>query len=872
MRCVILVLVCTMSFGFVRTVFAASLTSINDQMADQSDGALSNHEISFTTPTGAAEGATITVTFASNFDTSSVTEDDVDVEVGGTDRTTAASCAGTEHASVAIASDAVTITICAGDGGAIAASAAVVVKIGTNATGSGTGSNRITNPTSVGSYGISITGTFGDTGSITVPIVDASSGSVTATVPSTSSGSGGGGGGSSPSEGDTDTDTGSDTTDTGTDTETDTTDTEETSDDTTDDAADTGDSDADTDTGSSDDGSSADSSEGSTGDASEGGASGGTSTESGGSSGTGATESGTTTDTSTTTSESDAASESGGSSTSEEEIVPESGSGLSEEDISYLVENGEVALEEDDDIVSVLPDRTLTILIPESALESEAESVTVTIDGETYALSAEDGSYGTVVVTPETTGEYQSVITITYADGSVQVISTMLDVESLGYVYERTDGDRERVGGARVTLYESQFGEWVEVEAATTAEDGTFGWYVENGIYRIGVTQDGYQESLSDAFSVSNHIATATLEIEPLPEPIGEIMASDLSVGEKAVAILGSAVESVDMFFDEIRTVPEVQTAADIAAPVVVTLTVTSGIILWNVFNLAPLLQYLFTSPLLLIGRRKRKAWGVVYNAVTKLPVDLAVVRLLKMPEQRLVMTRVTDKLGRYFFLTQPGEYRIVVVKPGHAFPSQILEGAKEDGKFLDVYHGESIAVTERDATIAANLPMDPGEGAPAAQPRKIRLSKMFRRLQRTASVLGIVAALFVLLIQPGWLTVAGFVVQIVLFGLFRRLSRTRKPKNWGIVYDEKTKHPLANAIVRIFEPKYNKLLETAVTDRHGRYSFLVGPNEYFVTYERDAYHPLEVRPIDLRAESEAKEIAPDIGLQKLRDRGESEV
>ena len=91
-------------------------------------------------------------------------------------------------------------------------------------------------------------------------------------------------------------------------------------------------------------------------------------------------------------------------------------------------------------------------------------------------------------------------------------------------------------------------------------------------------------------------------------------------------------------------------------------------------------------------------------------------------------------------------------------------------------------------------------------------------------------------------------------------------------MYDEKTKHPLPNAIVRIFEPKYNKLLETAVTDRHGRYSFLVGPNEYFVTYERDAYHPLEVRPIDLRAESEAKEIAPDIGLQKLRDRGESEV
>ena len=34
-------------------------------------------------------------------------------------------------------------------------------------------------------------------------------------------------------------------------------------------------------------------------------------------------------------------------------------------------------------------------------------------------------------------------------------------------------------------------------------------------------------------------------------------------------------------------------------------------------------------APNTAIGRRRRKKWGVIYNALTKLPVDLAIVRLM---------------------------------------------------------------------------------------------------------------------------------------------------------------------------------------------------------------------------------------------------
>src|SRR5690606_11793515 len=44
-----------------------------------------------------------------------------------------------------------------------------------------------------------------------------------------------------------------------------------------------------------------------------------------------------------------------------------------------------------------------------------------------------------------------------------------------------------------------------------------------------------------------------------------------------------------------------------------------------------PYLLYLYSflaQPTLLIARRRRKQWGVVFDAITKEPVDLAIVRL----------------------------------------------------------------------------------------------------------------------------------------------------------------------------------------------------------------------------------------------------
>ena len=172
---------------------AATVTGASNTLSTLNTGSDANHTIVFITPSGVAEGETITVRFPSAFDTTSVTEDDVDVLDDGVDLTTAATCAGVEQASVSLSSNTFTITVCAGDGGAIAGSSEVTIKIGDHTTNSGTGANQITNPSGEASYLIQINGTFGDIGSIALAFTDPGFVSVQAEVTGGSSESNPGG-------------------------------------------------------------------------------------------------------------------------------------------------------------------------------------------------------------------------------------------------------------------------------------------------------------------------------------------------------------------------------------------------------------------------------------------------------------------------------------------------------------------------------------------------------------------------------------------------------------------------------------------------------------------------------------------------------
>ncbi len=162
---------------------AASLTSVKDTLSTVAASANANHTIQFVSPSGVTNGSTIEITFPAGFSLTGVVEDDVDI-AGSTEGelTTAANCAAAEKASVAISGQVLTITLCSGDGGDFTGAETITIEVGDNATASGTGSNKIDNPTA-GGYVVSIAGTMTDSGAYAVSIISDDSVNITATVP-----------------------------------------------------------------------------------------------------------------------------------------------------------------------------------------------------------------------------------------------------------------------------------------------------------------------------------------------------------------------------------------------------------------------------------------------------------------------------------------------------------------------------------------------------------------------------------------------------------------------------------------------------------------------------------------------------------------
>jgi hypothetical protein len=639
---------------FPVSVYAATVVDIYDQPSSSQVSTASNHTFVFTAADTLNEGETILLTFPSGYVLTTLTEDDVDLADDGVDLTTSANCSGSEQASVTIVGQVITVTICAGDGGAMASGSVVTIEVGTNASASGSGTHRIVNPSAAASYFLNLSGTSGNSGSV-VSVITASGGSsVSATVPASSSGGGGGGGGG------------------------------------------------------------------------------------GG------------------TSDSDEPTNDPGEDPDPE---PEDTPTEPEDPTGVLPEGDDPTHNEGGNSPSTDP-------APDDG--GSAGGSNPSSGPSTSSPANEDGNSANIPSVPD-----QGVISVPDEEGTVVPDET-------------------------------------------------------------GSTSGGF---VPDTGNPTSTTPTSTVPTVPISTTNGSTI------------------------LEEIRAIPEVQAAVDIAVPLAAVTAVATTVVLISSFSLLPYLQWLVTSPFLLLGKRKRKTFGVVYNAITKVPIELATVRLYDIATGRLVRSAITDAKGAYSFVALPGQYRLAVAKSGFIFPSAYLQGMKDDGVFLDVYTSQPIEVTQEQASIAANIPLDPSDAAQFHAPRVLRFRKFLRSMQYGFSIFGVIASVAVAVLSPSPLAFLFVGIQVAVFLLFWRLAKPKRPRGWGIVFDAKSRKPVGNAVVRLFEPKYNKLVETAITDSLGRYNFLIGPNEYFVRYDKEGYQQSVVNPIDYRQKKEPEPLTVDVPL-----------
>ncbi|MFA6537370.1 MAG: fibronectin type III domain-containing protein [Patescibacteria group bacterium] len=256
-------------------------------------------------------------------------------------------------------------------------------------------------------------------------------------------------------------------------------------------------------------------------------------------------------------------------------------------------------------------------------------------------------------------------------------------------------------------------------------------------------------------------------------------------------------------------------------------------------------LQFLFTQPLMFFARKNKRGWGLVYDSVTKKPLGLAVVRIYNAGTKQLVKTAVTDKDGRYSFIVNPGKYFLSVDKNEMKFPDKLLRKAVTDGTYANLYYGEEFEITGKEAVTKA-IPLEPDKKM--VDIKTLVKKKIFLRSQIVLTLLGPILAVVSFVINPvAWV---GYVAvgQLVAYLIFRRLTLREKNTEWGFVKDSDSKKFVDHAVVRVFDTKYNKLLDNNVTDKNGRFAFLVGGGgEYYLTADKPGYFEARTERFDLR-------------------------
>lgn len=498
-----------------------------------------------------------------------------------------------------------------------------------------------------------------------------------------------------------------------------------------------------------------------------------------------------------------------------------------------------------DGIHFALGGQPIQVHLPTTGMERSLQQAQVQVsDGSMYQFVYREGvgAFVSEFAFDPASGERQSVsIRAIAANGQAWEETYVFRMQPLARITDHTDAARV-VPLAGVTIEIIALDSGTVIRRVQTDGDGRYAEILPNGSYRVRVVKEGFREEMREV-RVETGILVQDIQLRRQVRGLAELFQKDASALETAQAVASELVFLAEIGLEAVRQ-PEVQTVTrTVVAPAVVvatagvTATAVGGVSLLNY------LHFFFTQPLLLIRRRKRQSWGVVYNALSKQPIELAIVRLLKAGTTFALQTRITDAQGRFSFFVTPGSYTIQIQKPGYQFPTTYLKEERMDVDFVDLYHGEEIQVKEP-VTISPNIPVDPI--AKEETPKALLRKQALRKVQSFAGFGGVLVGCAAVIISPT-LLMGGFALfQVATYALFRRLAIPKAPKRWGIVYDSDGKDPLAKVVVRIFDKKFNKLLETQITSKNGAYGFFAAKGQYYLTAEKPGYERYLSGDLDL--------------------------
>jgi hypothetical protein len=270
--------------------------------------------------------------------------------------------------------------------------------------------------------------------------------------------------------------------------------------------------------------------------------------------------------------------------------------------------------------------------------------------------------------------------------------------------------------------------------------------------------------------------------------------------------------------------------AVGISQAVILTTNVTSA------YDLYLLLLKLIGLVTGLFRKKRNEPWGVVYDSVTKRPLDPAYVIAQIQGGTQSKGEAITDLDGRYGFLLNPGEYHIVANKTHYKFPSDKLKGVARDELYENLYYGDPFQVREG-GVVQYNIPLDPIEfdwnEFTKNQDKVFQVYSKQQNIRRwlfnITFYFGFLFSTATVIFTPTPLNigVVGIYVTILAFQIFWR--STHKVTR---VMNKTTGKTLPFALIKVWYPGLNTIAKKVVTDELGRFYFLVPPGQYYVTIE----------------------------------------
>jgi subtilisin-like proprotein convertase family protein/predicted RNA-binding protein Jag len=416
-----------------------------------------------------------------------------------------------------------------------------------------------------------------------------------------------------------------------------------------------------------------------------------------------------------------------------------------------------------------------------------------------------------------------SGVDLTEADANVRVV-----IDG-GNQYWEID-DVEDVGG--ISVYEPPVVPPIEDEEAPPITPPSGGTTTPPTTDIEDETEEPIDEDIDEDIDEVVPVVTPPTPLDETPEVESESIITKIVEGIKEVVTnIINRLQSMGMDSTVTQTVAVGSFVVVATGFLLNTLAVSTGT---SIYSLQLMSSLFFIKKL----RKKDQNFGLVYDSVTKEPINRAIVRISD-SNGTLISTEVTDIYGIFDARLETGSYRFSVEASGYNFPSRTIT-LKVDEPYMNVYHGEEIVHNNSDI-LNISIPLDREDSSLVSESGASAKNIFMRFFDVSLYILfivGFISTVFTLVNDAsalGWIMLSIY----ILFTIGYLIVKGNEGKKFGFVRN--SSGSLVEGLeLGLMELEFNQLAAKRVTDGDGKYRFIVPGGKYRLVVLNPGYELLE--------------------------------